>query len=584
MSANRYVAILPGNRDDEGYWTARISELGLPALELLLQAPDLIVLGRAQHLWIRDGEAGLVLGEMFRDSAAVPCDDLDATEQHEIAAGGPDHLVRRYWGAYVAIFRNPNASVSVFRAPFGDLPVYIWRSRRGLLIASDIDLICTVGSYAPAVDPVGLSEHLVAADLRRSRTCLAGIDELSGGSEGRWRNGTWEIFERWTPWSAVPDRSFNVGPDEAGEQLGPVIRRAVAARIARRERPLILLSGGLDSSIVAASVAAAGHSAQALTMVTHDVGGDERRYAAATAATCGIPLHAVERDVGCVDISRSLADGTPRPGEKSFAQATHAAVQSAARQGGLNCVVHGGGGDNIFCSLQSAAPVADRLLACGPDRRFWAVAAQIAALAQVSLVQVVEKAFLRALDRRRPYRFPADHSLLTPHAVALASGALDHSWLWARSGALPGTAAHIGLIAAAQSIVESPDPRRSLPWIAPLISQPVIEACMLIPSWAWYDRGCNRAAARHAFSHLLPAEIAWRRSKGAMDSFIVEIFEANRSQLAALLLDGELTARGLVDRGALAAALTSGGPTRGQTYARVMQLADAEAWVSSWAR
>ena len=40
----------------------------------------------------------------------------------------------------------------------------------------------------------------------------------------------------------------------------------------------------------------------------------------------------------------------------------------------------GGGGDNVFCALQSAAPVADRLLTDGPGRGFFSTARAIAIL------------------------------------------------------------------------------------------------------------------------------------------------------------------------------------------------------------
>jgi asparagine synthase (glutamine-hydrolysing) len=120
-----------------------------------------------------------------------------------------------------------------------------------------------------------------------------------------------------------------------------------------------------------------------------------------------------------------------------------------------------------------------------------------------------------------------------------------------------------------------------VPSVALLLAQPVIEACLSIPSWLWFDRGRDRAAARHGFSGLLPASVAWRRSKGAMDSFIVELFEANRARLKPFLLDGLLAGSGLVERDAIAAILDDTAPVRGLAYARVMQFADVEAWLRS---
>lgn len=581
MSGHRYAAILP-EPGQAGYWRTRIAEFANPVFPILLDFPDLIVLAAVPNIPLDGGKAGIVLGELIRREGGAPCDRLSVAEEHEIAAGAGECLWRAYWGAYVAIVRDQSSGITVFRSPLGDLPVYTWRSRNGLMISSEVGLLEQLGGYIPTVDWVGVAEHLVAGDLRRPRTCLAGIEELGGGAEGLWRHSQWNSVGRWSPWIAALSQKSTCDPKEAGVHLGLTIRRSVAARTVRYRRPVVLLSGGLDSSIVAASLAAAGRSTHALTMVTRDAGGDERRYAAAAATALKIPLTAVIRNVEAVEVRRSLASGLPRPMEKSFAQATHAATLMLAREFEADCVVHGGGGDNVFCSLQSASPAADRLLARGPDYKFWHVCGEIAGLAQVSALRVAQRALGRALDRHRPYRFPADETMLRPQAIADGANAAGHPWLYMPPKGLPGSAAHIGLIVAAQSLVQSPDPSRSVPWIAPLVTQPVVEACVAIPSWAWYDRGRNRAPARHAFSDRLPSEIVWRKSKGAMDSFIVELFEANRPALSTMLLDGELGAHGVIDCDAVRSALLKTGPTRGQDYGRIMRLADVESWVRSW--
>ncbi|UIJ44795.1 asparagine synthase-related protein [Sphingomonas cannabina] len=579
----RYIAFLPADRADSRPRARFLRERNRsPSLAVAADRPGLIVLATAQAIAL--GEHGVVLGEVIRAEGAAPLDRLEAHDVRTIAVCGGEPLIRNFWGAYVALLEHADGSIRVLRAPLGDLPAYAWRSPEGVAIASDVELLARFAGYRPAIDWTGVAEHLAAADLRRPRTCLAGIEELPGGAEGCWRDGHWSVRQRWSPWHAIARDAAPVDLAAAAAHVGDVVRRSVAARTARYRSLLVLLSGGLDSSIVAASLAAAGRPILALTMVTRDPGGDERHYAAATASALGIPLTAIGRDVGQVDVTRSLACGLPRPSARSFAQATHAAAQALARDAGARAIVTGGGGDNVFCALQSVAPAADRLLLRGPDRQFRATAGHIATLAQVSVLRVAAKAFARALRRRRGYRFAVNTGLLTPDAIAMAAAACEHPWLRPPPRALPGSAAHIGLIVAAQSVAESPDPRAAVPQLAPLIVQPIVEACVAVPSWAWFDRGCNRAVARHAFTDGLPAEIAWRRSKGAMDSFVVEIFEANRAALADLLLDGRLASHGLIDRAALEIVLQDRGPTRSGSYARAMELADVEAWARSWPR
>ena len=98
----------------------------------------------------------------------------------------------------------------------------------------------------------------------------------------------------------------------------------------------------------------------------------------------------------------------------------------------------------------------------------------------------------------------------------------------------------------------------------------------------WTRDGHNRVIAREAFRSLLPASIIYRRDKGAPDSFLVELIDANLDKMRAMLLHGCLARNGLLDTIQVDAALTSAARAKGFGYIRVMQLIDAEAWALSW--
>jgi asparagine synthase (glutamine-hydrolysing) len=136
----------------------------------------------------------------------------------------------------------------------------------------------------------------------------------------------------------------------------------------------------------------------------------------------------------------------------------------------------------------------------------------------------------------------------------------------------------VALIAAAQSVAEGFDPREALPTCSPLISQPIVEACLKVPTWLWFENGRNRAVARRAFQPLLPSATVQRRSKGAPDCFIADLFDANRALIRQTLLDGVLRQLGLLDVAALEQELDQNSPVRGHDFLRIMQLTDAEVW------
>ena len=45
-------------------------------------------------------------------------------------------------------------------------------------------------------------------------------------------------------------------------------------------------------------------------------------------------------------------------------------------------------------------------------------------------------------------------------------------------------------------VAEGMDPAAGLPLYSPLLAQPVVEACLTIPSWLWFEGPHNRAIAR----------------------------------------------------------------------------------------
>lgn len=121
-----------------------------------------------------------------------------------------------------------------------------------------------------------------------------------------------------------------------------------------------------------------------------------------------------------------------------------------------------------------------------------------------------------------------------------------HPWLQARPWALAGKAAHIVGLVRAHLTLES-DRSRVAPVINPLLSQPIIETCLSIPSWRWREGGRDRAAIRDAFADNVPEAIVERKIKGTPDPFCGEIIQHKRQELRERLLEGQLAAhrRGL---------------------------------------
>jgi len=121
-------------------------------------------------------------------------------------------------------------------------------------------------------------------------------------------------------------------------------------------------------------------------------------------------------------------------------------------------------------------------------------------------------------------------------------------------------------------------PRR----FSPLMSQPVLEFCLGMPTWLWFEGGINRAIVRTALSGVLPPELLARTSKAGPDSFIRRAFDYHRTILRERLLDGLLERHGIIDRKEVEQALATDIASRDSIIYRLLDLAEAENWARSW--
>ncbi|MBY8823319.1 asparagine synthase-related protein [Sphingomonas colocasiae] len=520
-----------------------------------------------------DGVAGLaVVGRLFgsQDFSAV---GRLGDEAASAIAGDPASVLRdRYWGGYVAaVCDSASGETRLLRDPSGAVPVY-WAKLPSLWIVSgDARLLCDVIETRIAIDYTSLAARLFFPGHHGARTCLAGVTELLPGEMltiGRSASAScW-----WRPSDHVRDLGMDASALEA------VIDRTVHALAGRHHRIVLTVSGGLDSSILASSLAGQPCPVDLLTVASRDPRGDERGYAGMLARSLGRPLASRWYDHGGIDVRLPSVEHPPWPGARTFAQGYDRLRQAHARALGADAIFSGDGGDNVFGLTMSAAPVIDRLMAEGP-RAAMASAADIARLTGVGIPAVWRSVAGRMLRRGRGM-WREDAAFLTPGAVRLARRLPFHPWLEESRGLPPGKRAHIASLVRAQRYAEG-YARGPAEAVLPLLAQPIVEACLSIPRWRWCEGGENRAVARRAFAGRLPEAIVHRRSKGGPDAFCVEIVERNRAGIRAHLLDGLLVREGLVDGASAEASIACGEAERGDVH-RILALVDAEAWARHW--
>lgn len=527
------------------------------------------------------GEEGVIVGELFHPGDPHRLDALAPDACATIVKSKGERMYQAYWGNYVALIRTLEGG-AVVRAPFGRLPC-LFRTMQGggngaILAASDIDLLAAASGQAHRLDYEQIGWQLRAGNIRRPATALCGVSEVQGGSRLSWGPGAPRLDPLWNPWDFThPDRRID-DIDEAVHRLRGTCITAIAARTGPLKKPLLLLSGGLDSSVVAAGLAARQRPFVGLNMATREHAGDEREFARIVATHLDRPL--IDRPMQVSDYAFAGVGAVrlPRPVAKGYELLIYEAAMAVARENDCDGIVDGGGGDNVFCSLRSAAPAADCLMDPMGAGHFRRVCEDIGRAAMASRWQVSWRAHLRAWRPRRAHRRETDDRFLTPDVQALPATTLDHPWLDPGESGLPGRGAHIANLIAAQGYVEDGPFGSKTGAISPLATQPLIELCLAIPSWHWFAKGNTRAVARRAFERDLPVSIAWRKGKGNPEGFLAALLEANREAMRAHLVDGILAGAKIIDAPRIASVLGDPGRLSSLDYGRILALVDAESW------
>ncbi|MBO9695939.1 MAG: hypothetical protein J7499_07055 [Sphingopyxis sp.] len=476
------------------------------------------------------------------------------------------------WGNYLA-FREEGREAVVARAPLTGLPLY-WTQQGARLICST-----HLPPFSAFAGPAGLDWDFVAhalsfVNLRTERSGLRERFELLAGSELRFDGRAVSVRSFWSPWDHV-DRAR---PQSAAD-LAPMLRDRIVSCTAawggRRRDILLELSGGLDSSIVAAALAAAKLDYRALTLATSGADGDEREFARAVAQRCGVELIEKIHGDGDVDLVSPLPSPGFRPGAYSVLGGIDRAFEEVLP--GQDISIFGGiGGDNIFAFDGSVAPIIDAFEHFGPGRRAFGV---LRDRARASGATVWEAARLAWRARRRGPRCGWRRDVQFLNDTHLPAHPFAHPWDDGAARVSQAKRNHVESLRRILDFLDRPARWQGRDAVAPLLSQPIVEFCLSVPSWTWFEGGRDRMVARKAFAAQLPPEIVWRRGKGRLESLCAAAYLRQRHALGELLLEGRLTAHGLLDRAAIETYLGRDLIDGNFDYFRLIEIADVERWV-----
>ena len=523
--------------------------------------------------------SGCIMGRMFDRATGAAIGGTAEPFAEAVADTQGRHLIERCWGSYCAVLQHGRNDHWVLRDPSATQPVYAAEADGVHFYFSDLATALELRIIDRGLDPSFLGQWLTFPFLRGARTGLSAVRELLPGTLRLVESERVSTVQLWSPWTFA-ESARQIGDfDEAAARLREEALHTISAQAVDCGELVLELSGGLDSSVIAAAFKAAGLPFLSVNFATRSADGDERRFARAVADVTGARHFEMVEQRASVDLA--LPDRLRlRPGLSAVMAPLHRDLAAHGEAAGGDTFVTGAGGDNLFCYLTTASPVVDAIREHGLAFGARTALQDVSELCGCTTWTTARFALRKWLRGQSSPAWSRETDFLMRDAVADRPD--PHPWLKRPAGALHGKREHIASLMRIQHNLDPEIRLSDRPFLHPLVAQPLVELCLRIPTWLWVRGGHNRAVARAAFEGLLPKEILSRRSKGRLESMCLRAYLASRAELAELLLGGFLRQDGLIDPNALETYLEQESAPADARYYRIFELASAELWLRSW--
>ena len=537
---------------------------------------------------------GVLLGRLFRLGHELEPHDqnepLDAIESERICDTGGKHLLESYWGRYVAIIREgANQGIRVLRDPTGGLPCFITEYRGVHIVFSDIGACLSLGLLTFSINWRFVASVVPYSALQIRETGITEVQELQPGERAT-INGSVEFSLLWAP-SEIASRGRITEPAVAIAAIRETVKICVHSWASLHRSVLHNLSGGLDSSIVLGCLRSAPNNPHITCLHFYASASeeDEREYARLVARHMSVELVEADMDPSAARLDRLLSIRlAPKPWFYIY-DLVHSPIEARIQnEHGATGSFSGGGGDGLFLQARADLAVADYLRHRGYRPGVFGVALDAARINRASVWPTLREGIARHL--RRPSnnmlaQFGDPRSLIPRDVYERARNddSLFHPWIQAAVGSAPGLLWQILSLSVPAPFYDSFGGPTEIERTPVLVSQPLIEQCLRIPSYVWITGGRDRAIARKAFADVLPRAVVRRTQKGLIDRYNRQMLDGNAQFLREMLLDGMLVKAGLLDRARLESCLAAEGSSASFEYNEVLrQHLCTEVWLQRW--
>lgn len=237
------------------------------------------------------------------------------------------------------------------RDRLGEKPLYYLRGTDSLVFASEIKAICEFDGYQPEINRGALFDFIRYTFVPGEETLFVGVKEFLPGHYVEL-----PIVDLAKPISPVrywdlPENESKHNLGEAQERVETILADSVGIRMIADVPVGVQLSGGIDSSLVAAYASRKSGQINAISVNVPDDGFSERKYAEKVASQYGLEHHVLNLDFPdlSVDLDRLIyVYDEPLP----YANSLGIYLLSRFAKDKVTVLLSGEGADELFCGYE----------------------------------------------------------------------------------------------------------------------------------------------------------------------------------------------------------------------------------------
>lgn len=476
--------------------------------------------GGGQPLFSRDGQVvAFQNGEIYNHAAlrrelaqrGVECRTASDTEvlAHGYDHWGMDGLLARLDGMYaIAILDQRNHQLHLARDRFGEKPLYYSVANGKFAYSSNTTALAWLPWVDRDIDAGSVDRYLALHYVPGRRTMFKGIQRVLPGEHISISLDSLQI---------IHDRYYRpamgpIEPVDTGTLVGR-IEAAVTSRLVADVPVGVFLSGGIDSSIVAALAAKHHPAIDTFSMGFKDARYDESPHAQAVARAIGSSHHHFTFDETAFhDLLPAVIDGLDEPLGDQALLPTYWLCREAKRH--VTVVLSGEGADELFAGYEYYGALLSRrswraclkawVMGRGPADELQRLCDNVWPVTPSGFPLVMDTAGRRQLlGGYAPDRDPWEEALrstLQQSANGLQRATLADVLTWLPDDLL----VKLDRMAMANSLEGR----------APFLSPVVAETALRLPESSRMTPVRSKVALREVAARLLPPEIVHRRKQG----------------------------------------------------------------------